>query len=258
MVSDRSPTATPCCARILAAIAVIAFGVAALNEAAAQSVPGHIYSCIDPSGKRLTSDRPIPECTAREQRVLNADGSVKKVVPPTLTAEELAEQEARERERQIKRVTELDAVRRDRNLRARYPTEASHKKARQSALEDLSRSMQVSQKRLDLLAAERKPLLEEAEFYTGRQLPPQLKQQLEGNETTAAAQRELIQNQQSEIQRINAAFDVELTRLRALWSGVPPGSLGPMDESALPRAAAASATTGSATGAAKPAPPKKP
>jgi hypothetical protein len=248
MVSDRSPTATPCCARILAAIAVIAFGVAALNEAAAQSVPGHIYSCIDPSGKRLTSDRPIPECTAREQRVLNADGSVKKVVPPTLTAEELAEQEA----------PELDAGRRDRNLRARYPTEASHKKARQSALEDLSRSMQVSQKRLDLLAAERKPLLEEAEFYTGRQLPPQLKQQLEGNETTAAAQRELIQNQQSEIQRINAAFDVELTRLRALWSGVPPGSLGPMDESALPRAAAASATTGSATGAAKPAPPKKP
>jgi hypothetical protein len=255
MVYDRIATATPCCTRILAATAVLVFGAGALNEAAAQAVPGHIYSCTDPSGKRLTSDRPIPECNAREQRVLNADGSVKKVVPPALTAEELAEQEASERERQIKRVAELDAVRRDRNLRARYPTEASHKKARQSALEDLSRSMQASQKRLDLLAAERKPLLEEAEFYTGRQLPPQLKQQLEGNETTAAAQRELIQNQQAEIQRINAAFDVELTRLRALWSGTPPGSLGPMDDSALPGAAAAA---GPATGAAKPAPPKKP
>ena len=35
-----------------------------------------IYSCIDAHGKRITSDRPIPECAAREQRVLNADGSV--------------------------------------------------------------------------------------------------------------------------------------------------------------------------------------
>jgi hypothetical protein len=240
----------------LAAAVALVLGVGALNDAAAQT--GQIYSCTDPSGKRITSDRPIPECNAREQRVLNSDGSIKKVVPATLTAEELAEQEARERERQVKRVAELDAVRRDRNLRARYPTEASHKKARQAALEDLSRSMQGSQKRLDLLAADRKPLLEEAEFYSGRQLPPQLKQQLEGNEATAAAQRELLQNQQSEVRRINATFDVELTRLRALWSGAPPGSLGPMADSALPGASAAPAPAGSATGAAKPGTTKQP
>jgi len=244
MASDRTVAPKAHLGCLFAATAVVVFGVGALNEAAAQAGPGHIYSCIDANGKRLTSDRPIPECTAREQRVLNADGSIKKVVPPTLTAEELAEQEARERERHIKRVAELDAVRRDRNLRARYPTEASHEKARHAALEDLSQSMERSQKRLELLAADRRPLLEEAEFYTGRQLPPQLKQQLEGNETTAAALRELIQHQQSEMQRINAAFDVELNRLRALWSGAPPGSLGPMVDSAPPGASAASASAG--------------
>ena len=38
--------------------------------------PAPIYTCTDASGKKLTSDRPIAECSAREQRVLNADGSV--------------------------------------------------------------------------------------------------------------------------------------------------------------------------------------
>jgi len=257
MASDRNVSSRAQLGRIVAAMAFALVGTATLNEATAQSAPAHIYTCVDANGKRLTSDRPIPECTAREQRVLNADGSVKKVVPPTLTAEELAEQEARERERQIKRVAELDAVRRDRNLRARYPTEASHKKARQAALEDLSRTMERSQKRLELLAADRKPLLEEAEFYTGRQLPPQLKQQLEGNETTATALRELIQNQQAEMQRINAAFDIELTRLRALLGGIPPGSLGPMVDGAPAGASASSVSPGTTTGAEKPAGTKK-
>ena len=47
-----------------------------------------IYTCTDSNGKKLTSDRPIAECTTREQRVLNADGSVRNVVGPTLTADE--------------------------------------------------------------------------------------------------------------------------------------------------------------------------
>lgn len=254
MASDCTVLSRAKLGRIVAAMVFAVVSTATLNEATAQSAPAHIYTCVDANGKRLTSDRPIPECTAREQKVLNTDGSVKKVVPPTLTADELAEQEARERDRQLKRVAEIDAVRRDRNLRARYPTEVSHNKARQSALEDLSRSMERSQKRLELLAADRKPLLEEAEFYTGRQLPPQLKQQLEGNETTAAALRELIQNQQAEMQRINAAFDIELKRLRSLWSGAPPGSLGPMADSTLP---GASASPGPTT-AGKPASATKP
>ncbi|MDO9316302.1 MAG: DUF4124 domain-containing protein [Burkholderiaceae bacterium] len=185
-----------------------------------------IYSCTDSNGKRLTSDRPIPECTAREQRVLNADGSTRKVVPPTMTADEQAESDARERVKASRRAAEQDAIRRDRNLRMRYPTEAAHQKARLAALDDLDRTLKVSQKRLEALAAERKPLLDEAEFYVGRQLPARLKQQLDGNDAAAEAQRALMQNQQSETQRINASFDAELVRLRALWAGAAPGSLG--------------------------------
>ncbi|MEO7008194.1 MAG: DUF4124 domain-containing protein, partial [Caldimonas sp.] len=49
---------------------------------------GRIYSCIDANGKPLTSDRPIPECANREQRILNADGSLNRIQPPTPTADE--------------------------------------------------------------------------------------------------------------------------------------------------------------------------
>ena len=210
-----------------------------------------IYSCVDGAGKRLTSDRPIAECTAREQRLLNADGSTKKVLPPTMTADERADAEARERERAARRAAEVDAVRRDRNLRMRYPNEAAHQKARLAALNDLKRTLQLSEQRLEALAAEKKPLLDEAEFYVGRAMPTRLKQQLDGIDATAEAQRALIQNQQAETQRINATFDAELARLRKLWAGAPPGSLGPTPPAPVP-ASAAPATLSPASASAAP------
>lgn len=185
-----------------------------------------IYSCIDSTGKRLTSDRPIAECANREQRLLNPDGSVRRVLPPTMTADERAEAEARERQLAVERAQQQDAVRRDRNLMVRFPNEASHEKARNAALDDVRAALQRSERRLADLAAERKPLLDEAEFYRNRQLPAKLKQQLESNDTAVDAMRVLLQNQQAEIVRINALYDIELERLRKLWAGASPGTMG--------------------------------
>ena len=185
-----------------------------------------IYTCTDTSGKKITSDRPIVECHDREQRVLNADGSVKQVVPPTPTADERAELESREREAITERSMRNEAVRRDRNLLVRFPTEAAHRKAREAALDDIRTSLKLSQNRINLLTQERKPLLDDAEFYTGKPLPTRLKQQLDANDAAAKAQQDLVQNQQAEIVRINALFDVELERLKHLWGGALPGSMG--------------------------------
>ena len=203
-----------------------------------------IYACTDANGKHITSDRPIAECLGREQRLLNADGSTREVLRPILTADEHAAQEAAERSRAVRVAADADAVRSDRNLRARYPNEPAHQRARAAALDDLKRTLQLSQFRLDELAVERKPLQEEAEFYTGRQMPPLLKQQLDANDAAVEAQRVLMVNQQSESTRINAAFDAELVRLRAMWAGGRPG--------ALPSAKASAPTAAAATSASKP------
>ena len=184
-----------------------------------------IYTCTDDRGIRRTSDRPIVECIDREQRVLNADGSVKRIVPPTLTAEERAERGAAERKMAEERAALNDAVRRDRNLKARFPNEAAHQRAREAALEVVRIGMRTSQQRIKELEAERKPLSEEAEFFRGRSFPARLKQQLEANETSVAAQRDLIQTQEAELSRVNRIYDAELEHLRKLWNGARPGSL---------------------------------
>ncbi|WP_346014491.1 DUF4124 domain-containing protein [Rubrivivax gelatinosus] len=220
---------------LLAAGSVLA-GAAMAQQQGVRSADG-IYSCVDDSGRRITSDRPIPECIAREQRVLNRDGSLRKVVPPTPTADERAEIEARERRAVEARAAQADAVRRDRNLIARYPNEEAHRRAREAALDTVRVAIRSSEQRLKMLGAERKPLADETEFYVGKPLPPKLHQALDANDAATDAQRTAMANQEAELVRINRLYDAELDRLRRLWAGARPGSLGPI--ATLPEPASA-------------------
>jgi hypothetical protein len=198
--------------------------------AAGPSVSGTagIYTCVDALGRRLTSDRPIADCSNREQRVLNRDGSVQRLVPPTLTAEERAEREAGERRAEVARAAQADAVRRDRNLVSRFPNEAAHRNSREAALDTVRLAIKATEQRVRELAAERKPLLDEAEFYKGRPMPGRLKQQFDANDAGVDAQRQAAATQEAELVRINKLYDLELERLRQLWAGARPGSLPPV------------------------------
>lgn len=219
----RALTAVPIeCARAAVALLALCIGTAAVAQTAGKA----IFTCTDAAGKRLTSDRPIAECSAREQRVLNADGSVRSIVPPTLTATERGDAEARERDAAAERARQQEAVRRDRNLLGRYPNEAAHRKARELALDDLRKALHRSDERLAVLATERKPLAAEAEFYVGKPLPLKLRLALDANDASVDAQKSLLQNQQVEARRIELLYDAELERLKKLWGGAQPGSLG--------------------------------
>lgn len=220
------PTARPVAACLLRALAAALAAACAGGVQAAQPAgpAGAIYTCTTPDGRRVTSDRLIPECSSREQRLLNSDGSLRQIIPPQLTADERAEKEARDRKAELERLAQLDAARRDRHLMLRYPDEPTHEKAREAALDTVRLAMRASEKRIAELAAERKPLLQEAEFYKGKSLPTKLKQELEGNEAATEAQRTAIQNQQAELERVNRLYDSELARLKRLWAGAPPGS----------------------------------
>lgn len=206
-----------------AALAALLLGASAV--ATAQTL---IFTCVDASGKRFSSDRPLIECSGREQRVLNSDGSLNRVLPPPMTPDERAAHEERERRIVAERIAKIEAVRRDRNLLARFPNEAAHEAARTAALDDVRSASRTSQARLVSLAAERKPLIVEAEFYAGKGLPAKLRSQLDANDAAVEAQKSLNANQQVEVVRLTALFDAELGRLRRLWSGAEPGSTGPL------------------------------
>jgi hypothetical protein len=218
---------------------LLAFGAWQAGSVLAQAPakPTGIYTCIDDKGRRLTADRPIPECAHREQQELNRDGSLKRVLPPVPTPDERAAKEAQERAAIEARASQTDAERRDRNLVARYPNEASHNRAREAALDTVRLAMKATEIRLRELTAERKPLLDEAEFYQGRTLPPKLKTSIDANDASVDALRSAAFNQEAEIGRINKIYDAELGRLRKLWAGAPAGSLGPVAAVPPPRPA---------------------
>jgi hypothetical protein len=228
--------------RRLLPLLLLAAATGAAAQQAAPAAASGIYSCIDDNGRRITADRPIADCNAKAQRVLNRDGSLKAVHPPTLTADERAALEAEERKKAEARAAQADAARRDRNLLARYPNEAPHRKAREGALDSVRLAMRVTDQRLHDLAQERKPLEAEAEFYVGKPLPAKLRAQFDANEAATEAQRDARLQQQAELDRINRLYDAELARLKLLWAGAVPGSLGPIvpTSSASPVAASAS------------------
>ena len=223
--------------------AALLFVTAAGSVDAAPSAD-QVFTCVTANGRKLTSDRLIGECMDREQRVLARDGTLVRIVPPTLTADERAEKDARERKANLEKEAKAEAVRRDRNLMQRYPNEQSHQGAREAALADVRAATQLSEQRQQELSAERKPLLDEAEFYKGKALPAKLRQQLDANEAAAFAQRDAQNNQKAELDRVNKLFDTELARLKRLWAGAAPGSIGP--------------ATAEAASAADPSPPAKP
>ena len=215
-------------------------------SASAAQAASQVFTCINAAGRTLTSDRLIAECMDREQRVLSREGLLLRIVPPTLTADERSEKDARDRRAAAEKEAKAESVRRDRNLMQRYSTAETHQRAREQALADLRTSMELSELRQRELAAERKPLLEEAEFYKGKAMPAKLREQLAANDGAIAAQRDAQQNQVGELERVNKLFDTELARLKRLWSGAAPGSIGP----ATAEAASAAGDT--------PAPPAKP
>jgi hypothetical protein len=214
--------------RLTAVLALSLAAGAAMAQGGSGVSTSVIYSCVDAHGRRLTSDRLIAECIGQEQRILNRDGSLRSIVPPTLTADERAAKEARDRREAELRAARLDAARRDRNLIARYPDESAHQRAREQALDTVREAMKASAQRMGVLAAERKPLLAETEFYAGGALPAALRAQLDGNDAAMQAQRESMKTQEAELDRINRWYDVELDRLKQLWAGASPGSLGPV------------------------------
>jgi hypothetical protein len=206
-------------------VALFLLLVSALPAWAAQGAATTIYSC-EANGKKITSDRYIQDCADREQRVLNGDGSLRQILPPTMTVEERAAKDALEKIAREREAREREAKRRDLNLLQRFPNEDAHRNKRELALGDVRKSIKASEARLALLAKERKPLDDETEFYVGKPLPPLLRQQIDANDAAADALKTLMQGQQEELVRVTALYDAELQRLKKLWAGAPVGSMG--------------------------------
>lgn len=218
----------PLCLPMRAALRplTVALGLCLLaGTVLAQNSGSGIYSCTDSKGRRLTSDRPIPECLDREQRELGKTGIVKRVVPPSYTAEERAKLDAQRKAEELQRARVAEEKRRDKALLVRYPNQAMHDKERADALLQIDEVVVAVNKRQEALARQRKEIDVELEFYQGdvNKAPSWLKRKLEDNEQQVQIQKRFLADQAQEKQRINGRFDEELAKLKQLWAnGIRP------------------------------------
>ena len=189
--------------------------------------PG-IYSCTDASGRRITSDRPITQCLDREQRELGSSGTVKRVIPPSYTADERARIEAEKRKEAEAQARIADEKRRDKALFMRYPNKAAHDRERAEALTQIDEVIAAVNKRAEALNQQRREIDTELEFYQNdpKKAPEWLRRKLEDNDHVQKTQQRFLFAQVEEKARVNTRFDEELARLRRLWAenGVSGGS----------------------------------
>jgi hypothetical protein len=179
-----------------------------------------IYSCVDAQGRKLTSDRPIPECIDREQRLLNPSGTVRTIVGPTLTGPERRALEAKQRREAEERARQAEEKRRERALLVRYPNRATHDKELDEALAKIRVVRHAALNRVKELQQQRKELDTELEFYVKdpNKVPPSLRRLVEENDKSMEVQQRFIAEQYAEMVRLNARFDEELVRLQQLWA----------------------------------------
>ena len=206
-------------ANLLGCLVLTSLPALTLAQTPVQAGSG-IYSCVDAKGRTLTSDRPIAECTDREQRVFNPSGTIKGKIGPTLTAQERSEFEAKERAQIEEQARLNEEKRRNKALLVRYPNKAVHDQERATALAQIDVVKQAALRRSEELARQRAPLIEELEFYKKdpTKAPSALRRQIEEVGQSLAIQQRFIADQDAELKRVNARFAEELVRLTQLWA----------------------------------------
>ena len=193
------------------------------GTSAAAAGTGLVYVCTDARGRTLTSDFPPPECGDRPIKELRADGSVRRVIEPPLTAEQRAKRDAEERRKADEENQRRAQARRDRALLEAYSDESEIEEARARAVEGRRVLIDRAGKRMEELQRERKKLDDEAEFYAGRTQPDKLKRAYDSNAAMMQAQRKIIADTDAELNRINERFESERKRFRELVkSGAQP------------------------------------
>ncbi len=185
----------------------------------AQDNKGGIFSCVDSRGRRLTSDRPIAECLDREQQELNSSGIVRRIVPPSYTAEERAKIAEQRRIENAEKSRIAEEKRRDRALLIRYPNKGVHDKERTEALAQIDEVIDAVDKRSKALVVQRREIELELEFYQNdiNKAPAWLRRKFEDNADQLLVQQRFLSDQALEKKRVTARFDEELVKLRLLW-----------------------------------------
>jgi hypothetical protein len=204
---------------LVAALLLACFGAApgAWAQASTSSTSAtHIYSCKDGSGRIITSDRPIPECSDRTMEERSKGGMLLREIQPALTPAQQRQKDAEEKQRREQAEEQQEQLRRYRVLLTSYSSEKDIEGARARALGDFKDALAAANDRLAQLYQERTGNQREAANYKGKTLPETVQRKIDLTDSAIASETQGIVDRKLDIDRINLRFDTELQRFRIL------------------------------------------
>jgi len=199
-----------------------------------------LYKYTDANGKVVYTDKMPASAAGKPNEQLNSQGTVTKRYEGAPTPEQLAAQEAERKRKLDEEVAAKEEKRKNMALLNTYSNEQDIAEARARALKANAEALEEAQRKLADTQKRQQALAAEAEFYKKKPMPGQLKQDIQVNDAAIASQTELLDKKKKETDAINAKYDEDLRRYRALVkSGLaaPAASPAPV-AAAAPKAAA--------------------
>jgi chromosome segregation ATPase len=186
------------------------------------SAHAQIFVCKDGSGRTISSDRPIPECTNRAVRELGSSGLIRREIPAPLTAEEKRQKQLQDEKLKAATAIAEEQRKSDRAIMARYQNEADIDIARKRSIDLIQEQIRRGSASIALFEKQWKQAQVETESYKSKQAipPPELHNRLEQAEQTIKQETKTIQEHEAEIAQINARYDQTLRRFRVLTGPV--------------------------------------
>ena len=131
---------------------------------------GTVFCCMD-NGHQVCGDVLPMQCYGKGYREMSPQGTVRRLVEPPLTPEQLARREAEDRARRLEQARLRAEQRRNQSLLETYSSVADIETRRDRALEGVDQELKRAEARQAQLIKKRESLNREAEFYARRPMP---------------------------------------------------------------------------------------
>lgn len=195
---------------------LLAGSLIASLPASAQSI---IYCCNDANGRKVCADFLPTECQKRAYEERDEKGYVIKKVEAPLTPAQQAQREAELAKKAALDLKKQEEQRRNSALLATYANEKDIDNARDRELADVDKLVVQAEKAVAESQKRQAKVAKEKEFYKGKALPKQVKDQLDAADKDVAAKLQAVEDRKAEKLKVSAKFDEEKRRFVELKSG---------------------------------------
>lgn len=184
------------------------------------AVSAQVYTCTDSKGRFISSDRLVPECSNREVRVLDRQGVVVQVIPPTSAPTGKPQKNQGNQ-------AEQDRQREDQAMLMRYRSENEIEAARKQDLDRVAGQARNAQAGLDQARQQLKRVQDDAK--SGKNNAAVAGKEIRDAQFAVRQQQQLVDRAAAEQKSINARYDAMVKRFRILKAN--PEKMAPVVES---------------------------